>query len=363
MPSVHVELGENSYPIIVEQGILSQVGELIRPKTKSDKVIVIADGFVSKQYGTLVLESLSNVGFDSRIIDVPPGEAQKSMEWFARLHDQLIAHRVDRVSTLITLGGGVVCDLGGFVAATHLRGIPYIQIPTTLLAQVDASIGGKTAVNHPKGKNLIGAFYQPKMVLIDVEILQTLPSRDMRAGLIEVIKAGVIMDAPLFDQVENNLDAILTLDATVLIDVIAKSCADKAYVVENDEKENGLREILNYGHTFGHALEALTDYDTYRHGEAVAIGMNCAAQLAVSLDMMEAADWKRQRTLLQRAKLPLQFPPDISPEKIIETMYLDKKTKRGKLRLILPTRIGEVIVRNDVVEPQIAEAISQCTKN
>ena len=363
MPTVHVELGEHSYPIIVEQGILSQVGELIRPKTKSDKVIVIADRFVSKQYGALVLESLSNAGFDSRIIDIPPGEAQKSMEWFARLHDQLIAHRVDRVSTLITLGGGVVCDLGGFVAATHLRGIPYIQIPTTLLAQVDASIGGKTAVNHPQGKNLIGAFYQPKMVLIDVEILQTLSPRDMRAGLIEVIKAGVIMDAALFDQVENNLDAILTLDASVLIDVIAKSCADKAYVVANDEKESGLREILNYGHTFGHALEALTDYETYRHGEAVAIGMNCAAQIAVSLDMMDATDWKRQRALLQRAELPIQFPPDISPEKIIETMYLDKKTKRGKLRLILPTRIGEVIIRNDVAEPQIAEAISQCTKN
>lgn len=363
MPSVHVELGENSYPIIVEQGILSQVGELIRPKTKSEKVIVIADGFVSKQYGEPVLESLSNAGFDSRIIDVPSGEAQKSIEEFARLHDQLISHRVDRVSTLITFGGGVVCDLGGFVAATHLRGVPYIQIPTTLLAQVDASIGGKTAVNHPQGKNLIGAFYQPKMVLIDVELLQTLPSRDMRAGLIEVIKAGVIMDAPLFDLVESNLDAILNLDATVLIDVIAKSCADKAYVVANDEKESGLREILNYGHTFGHALEALTDYDTYRHGEAVAIGMNCAAQLAVSLDMMAAADWKRQRALLHRAELPVQFPSDISPEKIIQTMYLDKKTKRGRLRLILPTRIGEVVVCDDVGEAGIAEAISRCIKN
>lgn len=360
MPSIDVELGENSYSIIVDYHILNRVGELLKAKAKSSKVIVIADTFVSKHYGEIVSDSLSDAGFDSRIVDVPPGDEQKSMEWFARLHDQLVDHRMDRVSTLITFGGGVVGDLGGFVAATYMRGIDYAQIPTTLLAQVDASVGGKTAINHAKGKNLIGAFYQPKFVLIDVALLQTLPRRDIRAGLIEVIKHGVIMDAPLFDQIEANLDAILNLERAILIDVISRSCEDKAKIVANDERESGVRETLNYGHTFGHALEALTGYNTYRHGEAVAIGMNCAAQLAINLGMMDSADGTRQRKLLKRAELPVHFPPQISPEKLIEKMYLDKKTKRERLRLILPVRIGEVVLREDVQQSRVAEAISQC---
>ena len=362
MPSINVELGENSYPIIVDRQVLNRIGDLLRAKAKSSKVIVIADAFVSKYYGKIVSDSLSDAGFDWRIVDVPPGDEQKSIEWFARLHDQLVDHRMDRVSTLITFGGGVVGDLGGFVAATYMRGIDYVQIPTTLLAQVDASVGGKTAINHPKGKNLIGAFYQPKFVLIDVALLQTLPPRDIRAGLIEVIKHGVIMDAPLFDQIEANLDALLNLDEEVLIDVISKSCEDKAKIVANDERESGVRETLNYGHTFGHALEALTDYNTYRHGEAVAIGMNCAAQLAINLGMMDAADGARQSKLLKRANLPVHFPSQISPDRLIEKMYLDKKTKHETLRLILPVRIGEAALREDVEQSRVAEAISQCVQ-
>ena len=362
MPSIHVELGENSYPIIVDRGILNQLGEVIKPKTKSSKVLVIADAFVSQHYAQTVLDSLSSAGFDSRIVEVPAGEEHKSLEWFTRLHDQLIDHRLDRASTLIALGGGVIGDLAGFVAATYMRGIAYIQVPTTLLAQVDASVGGKTAINHPKGKNLIGAFHQPQLVLIDVTTLQTLPPRDIRSGLVEIIKHGVIMDAPLFDQIEANLEAILDLEATILIDVIARSCEDKARVVASDEKESGLRETLNYGHTFGHALEALTDYNTYRHGEAVAIGMHCAARLAVNLGMLDKTDWERQRDLLERAELPVHFPPKIQPEMLIDTMYLDKKAKGGRLQLILPTRIGEVVIRDDVDEAKIATAIAQCVK-
>lgn len=360
MPSIHVELDENSYPIFIEQGHLGQIGELLKPKAKSPKVVVVADAVVSKHYSGTVSESLSNAGFDFRIVEVPAGEEYKSLTEFARLHDELINHRMYRASTLLALGGGAIGDLAGFVAATFMRGIAWVQVPTTLLAQVDASVGGKTAINHPKGKNLIGAFHQPEFVLIDVKTLETLPPREIRSGLVEIIKYGMIMDTPLFDQIESNLDAILDLDVSILVDVIARSCTNKAYVVGKDEKESGLREILNYGHTFGHALEALTDYDAYRHGEAVAIGMNCAAQLAANVGMLDSADWERQRNLLQHAGLPGNFSSEITPEQLLEKMYLDKKTKGGKLRLVLPTQIGEVVVRDDIDEAAITAAISQC---
>ena len=360
MPSIRVELGENSYPIIVDQGILGETGELLRAQTRSEKVIVIADAFVSRQYGCEVLKSLSDAGFDSQIAEVPSGEEHKSLEWFGRLHNQLISHRLDRTSTLVALGGGVIGDLAGFVASTYMRGISYVQIPTTLQAQVDASVGGKTAINHPKGKNLIGTFYQPKLVLIDVATLKTLSFRDVRAGFIEVIKHGVIMDVPLFNQIEENLDAILNLDAEILISVIVRSCADKAEVVGSDEKENRLRMTLNYGHTFGHALETVTDYNVYRHGEAVAIGMNCAAQLACNLGMLPLVDMKRQQELIRRAGLPTSFPPEVRPDTLINAMYLDKKAKSGKLNLVLPTRIGEVNIRDDVNDLDVFHAISQC---
>ena len=363
MPSIRVELGENSYPIIVDQKILNRAGELLRSQAKSEKVIVVADAYVSCRYGDEVLKGLSDAGFDSRITEVPSGEEHKSLEWFGKLHDQLVSHRMDRTSTLIALGGGVIGDLAGFVASTYMRGISYVQIPTTLQAQVDASVGGKTGINHPKGKNLIGAFYQPKLVLIDVATLRTLPARDVRAGFIEVIKHGVIMDVPLFDQIEENLDAILNLDAEILIDVIARSCVDKAEVVANDEKESRLRMTLNYGHTFGHALEALTDYNVFRHGEAVAVGMNCAAQLACNLGMLPPVDMKRQKKLIRRAGLPTSFPPEVRPDALLDAMYLDKKTKGGKLNLVLPTRIGEVDIRDDVDDSEVLYAISQCMKD
>ena len=293
-------------------------------------------------------------------IEVPTGEENKSLAQFSHIQDSLVAHQLDRGSTLIALGGGVIGDLAGFAAAVYMRGIPYVQIPTTLQAQVDASVGGKTAINHPKGKNLIGAFHQPKLVLIDVDTLKTLPQRDIRSGLIEVIKMGVIRDESLFERVEENLDAILKLDDTVLTEIISQACINKAEIVAKDEKESGLRMVLNYGHTFGHALEALTHYNRYRHGEAVSIGMNCAAQLAVNLGMFSETDFQRQHTLLKRAKLPIAFPPDLTPEALCNAMYLDKRTLGGKLRLILPTRIGEVVIRDDVDDRHVLEVISQC---
>ncbi len=359
MKTLRVELGDNSYPIVVGAGFLDRIGEMLTPHIKSDKVLIVSDAFVKAHYMPVVQQNLENAGLDVGTIEVPSGEESKSLTQFSRIQDSLVENQLDRGSTLIAFGGGVIGDLGGFSAAVYMRGIPFVQIPTTLQAQVDASVGGKTAINHPKGKNLIGAFHQPKLVLIDVDTLETLPQRDIRAGLIEVIKMGVIRDQTLFEMVEENLDAILNLDSATLIEMISCACINKAEIVAKDEKESGLRMVLNYGHTFGHALEALTHYNRYRHGEAVSIGMNCAAQLATNLGMFSEADFQRQRALLARAKLPLAFPPDLNPEALCDAMYLDKKTLGGKLRLILPTRIGEVVVRDDVDDRHVLEAISQ----
>lgn len=358
--TLRVELGDNSYPLIVGTGLLNRVGELLTPHTKSNKILIVSDTFVKASYMSVVLKSLESTGLDVSTVEVPVGEESKSLTQFSRIQDSLVAHQLDRGSTLIALGGGVIGDLAGFAAAVYMRGIPYVQIPTTLQAQVDASVGGKTAINHPKGKNLIGAFHQPKLVLIDVDTLSTLPERDLRSGLIEVIKMGVIRDESLFEMVEENLDAILNLDDIVLTEIISQACINKAEIVAKDEKESGLRMVLNYGHTFGHALEALTHYNRYRHGEAVSIGMNCAAQLAVNLGMFSDTDFQRQCALLKRAKLPIAFPPDLTVEALCDAMYLDKKTLGGKLRLILPTRIGEVVIRDDIDDRHILEAISQC---
>ena len=358
--TLRVELGDNSYPLVVGTGLLNRVGELLTPHTKSNKVLIVSDTFLKARYMPVVVKGLEDAGLDIHTIEVPAGEENKSLTQFSHIQDSLVAHQLDRGSTLIALGGGVIGDLAGFAAAVYMRGIPYVQIPTTLQAQVDASVGGKTAINHPKGKNLIGAFHQPKLVLIDVDTLKTLPQRDIRSGLIEVIKMGVIRDEPLFEMVEENLDAILNLEDATLIDMISSACVNKAEIVAKDEKESGLRMVLNYGHTFGHALEAVTHYNRYRHGEAVSIGMNCAAQLAVNLGMFSETDFQRQHTLLKRAKLPIAFPPDLTPEALYDAMYLDKKTLGGKLRLILPTRIGEVVIRDDVDDRHVLEAILQC---
>jgi len=358
--TLRVELGANSYPIVVGARLLEKVGQLLMSHATSKKVLIVSDTFVTTCYMPLVRSCLEDTGFDVSTIEVPAGEASKSLAEFSRIQDSLIAHRLDRGSTLIALGGGVVGDLAGFAAAAYLRGIPYVQIPTTLQAQVDASVGGKTAINHPRGKNLIGAFHQPKLVIIDVETLKTLPRRDVCSGLIEVIKMGVIRDKSLFERVEDNLEAILNLDPTLLIEMISQACVNKAKVVAEAEKEGGVRRGLNYGHTFGHALEAVTHYSRYRHGEAVAIGMNCAAQLAVNLGMFAETDFQRQRRLLTRAKLPITFPTDLTAEMLYNAMFLDKKVLGGKLHLILPTCIGEVVIRSDIDKQHVLEAISHC---
>ncbi|RKU28857.1 3-dehydroquinate synthase [Candidatus Poribacteria bacterium] len=357
---LRLELKDHSYPIYVGKDILSHIGEYLLQKLKPSKVLVVSDESIVQLYTPIVTGSLVEQGLDVYSIDIPSGEESKSLEQFSRIQDSLIEKQFDRSSIVIALGGGVVGDLTGFAAAVYMRGIPFVQIPTTLQAQVDASVGGKTAINHQKGKNLIGAFHQPKLVLIDVNTLESLPKPDIRAGLIEVIKMGVIRDEPLFQLVEETLDGIIDLDERVLIEMISQACAGKADIVAKDEKESSLRMVLNYGHTFGHALEAVTEYKKYRHGEAVSIGMNCAARLAANLKIFSESDFQRQNRLLRDAKLPVTFPQEHSHEEIYAAMYHDKKVIDGSLRLILPIEIGNVVIRDDIPETKVKEAIIQC---
>ena len=363
--TVSVDLGDDSYPIRVGKGLISQIGGMITKQIDSpSKVAIIADTKVAKLFGDQMVKGLKPVVNSPIWITVPAGDQNKSIEWFMRVQDALIEHQLDRQSVIVAFGGGVIGDLAGFVASTYMRGIRWIQVPTTLLAQVDASVGGKTAINHSRGKNLIGSFHQPKLVLIDVETLDSLPEREVRCGLVEIIKHGVIMDESLFELVEQNLSDLLSLKTDILIEAIAQSCRDKAWVVENDEKERNLRATLNYGHTFGHAIETLADYHQCRHGEAVAIGMNCAAQLSVNLKLLQPTDLVRQNRLLQAVGLPLNLSDlslgSISADDLLQTMHLDKKSSRGTLKLVLAQKIGQAKIHQDISNSEIMKAIEMC---
>lgn len=356
---VEINLGVNSYPIYIGNKNLSALGRLLIESGLTHKNSVISNPTVNRHYGEIVEDSLRQSGISAEIVEVPEGEEHKSYESAYRLYGIMIDHKIDRTSAVISLGGGVIGDLAGFVAATYMRGISFVQIPTTLLAQVDASIGGKVAINHPKGKNLIGAFYQPKFVLIDLSTLDTLPMRDIRSGMVELIKHGMIMDRPLFEKIESEVHKILKLDTDLMIELVAQSCRDKGEIVQKDEKESGIRAILNYGHTFAHAIEALTDYKEYRHGEAVSIGIVCAGRLAVDMGLLDKEEHKRQLDLLNAIGLPTKFP-FLAPQRVLETMYLDKKVRGGKLRFVLQKSIGEVIITDEVLDEQVISSIKQC---
>ncbi|MDR4498314.1 MAG: 3-dehydroquinate synthase [Candidatus Scalindua sp.] len=343
MKSIHVNLDKYSYQVFIEKGILKQVGKLTSQIINPGKAVIVTDKTVEALYAKIVLHSLSETNFDVKLVSIDPGEEQKSISTAEILYETLFNHKVDRKSVIFALGGGVIGDLTGFVAATFMRGIPFIQIPTTLLSQVDSSVGGKVAVNHLRGKNMIGCFYQPKAVFIDTDTLHTLPKEEMVAGMVEVIKYGMIRDAAFFEYLEKHLPEILELDDTTLEEIIYNSCWNKAQIVEIDEKEEGIRAILNYGHTIGHALEALTSYKKYRHGEAVAIGMIYATKIAIAMNLTDDTVLKRQETLLNRLGLSLSYNT-LNPHDIVRTLYQDKKTIGGKLRLVLPTKIGNVIV-------------------
>ena len=347
--TVHVGLAERSYDIHIGSDNLPTVGELVAGLEDVTHAILITDSNVRELYGETARKSLSSANLQVDIMTVPAGESSKSTGIAEELWKQLLSLGADRKSVIVALGGGVVGDLAGFVAATYGRGIRFVQIPTTLLATVDSSVGGKVGINLPGAKNMVGAFWQPQSVLIDVNVLQSLPARDYHAGLAEVVKYGVIQDEGFFSRLENNVGLILDRDPEFMRDVIARCCELKAYVVENDERETtGLRAILNYGHTFCHAIEACTGYGTYMHGEAVAIGMLCASRLAESLNRITAEDTARQRDLLEQLTLPIDLPADFEREPMVEAMKKDKKAEHGKIRFILPSRIGHVELVDDV---------------
>src|SRR5213594_4473664 len=340
---IRVDLGERSYEVLVHEGLLDQVGEFLAPFKLGPETIVVTNPVIKRHYGARVVRSLKAVGLKPTVLALPDGERTKSLRWVAWVLNELLRRRYERKTWLVALGGGVIGDMAGFAASVYLRGIPFVQVPTTLVAQVDASIGGKTGVNHRLGKNLIGCFYQPKLVLIDPDVLRTLPQREYRAGLAEVIKYGVIADAEFFEFLERDMDQILKLETAALHRVIRTSCAIKSAVVSKDEREGDRRRILNFGHTVGHALETLTGYRRYKHGEAVAIGMVAAAGLASRLGLAGKVVVGRIRNLVQGAGLPADIPAH-STTALIHAMRQDKKVKDRRIHFVLPTQIGKVTV-------------------
>ncbi|MSQ59821.1 MAG: 3-dehydroquinate synthase [Betaproteobacteria bacterium] len=344
MRTIQVDLGERAYPILVGEDLLA--GDYVRRHLPQPRVAIVTNPTVERLYFDALAQPLQAQGVDVLKIVVPDGEAYKTWETLNLVFDQLIAHRCERKTTLVALGGGVIGDITGFAAASYQRGVPFIQIPTTLLAQVDSSVGGKTGINHPRGKNMIGAFYQPRLVLADTATLATLPEREMKAGLAEVIKYGLIWDARFFSWLEDNLGALLAKDRIALEHAITRSCEIKAEVVRQDEREAGIRAILNLGHTFGHAMEAGLGFGHWLHGEAVAAGMVMAARLSRAMGDLADADLDRILGILRRAGLPVAGPA-LGVPRYLELMGMDKKVEAGKLRLVLYKGIGAAHVSGD----------------
>lgn len=355
--SVRVNLGPRSYDIVIGSGTLAQAAEFILARGAVSHAVVITDENVEEPHAHAVAGSLTERDISVDAIVVEPGEGSKSIETADALWEGLLEIGADRKSIVVAVGGGVIGDLAGFIAATYARGLRFFQVPTTLLAQVDSSVGGKVGINLPEAKNMVGAFLQPQGVLIDPTVLATLPEREYRAGLGEVVKYGVILDADLFEQLERQADALLLRDPAVLADVIARCCRLKADVVEQDEREEtGLRAVLNYGHTFGHAFEALTGYERLLHGEAVAIGMLCASRLAERLGRIGGEVTRRQAALIEALGLPSHAPP-LAAEEVLASMMHDKKVEHGQLRFVLPSCIGHVDLVADVPESAVRGAL------
>jgi 3-dehydroquinate synthase len=359
MPTVHVNLGPRSYDIQIGSGNLQDAVKFCDAEQDDAHVVVITDSNVDELYSEPISNALQEAGAQIDVLIVEAGEQSKCSDVAADLWEQLLDQGADRKTVVVALGGGVVGDLAGFVAATFTRGLRFVQIPTTLLAQVDSSAGGKVGINLPGGKNMVGAFWQPRGVLIDVAVLKSLPEREFRAGLAEVVKYGVIQDADFFAYLEANVAKVNARDPAVLAHIVERCCRLKADVVEQDEREEtGLRTILNYGHTFCHAFEAATGYEKLLHGEGVAIGMMCAARLAERLGRVDAKFVERQMKLLSALKLPLDVP-DVDRDELVQLMYRDKKVERGKLRFVLPTRMGHVELVRDVATDDVVAAMNE----
>jgi len=357
MKIVEVKLEERTYPIYVGVS-LTHLGDTLSEKDITGKVLIITNTTVDKLYGEMVIESLKSVGLETTITEIPDGEKYKTLETVNSLYQVCMDNKLERSSLIVALGGGVVGDIAGFVAATYMRGIPFIQVPTTLLSMVDSSVGGKVGVNHPKSKNMIGAFYQPILVYTDISTLKTLPEREYNAGLAEAIKYGVIRDKKYFTVLERDLIKIKSLNLERVEYTVWRACQLKKWVVELDEKEQGLRAILNFGHTIGHAIEAVTNYKTYLHGEAVSIGMVSAAKIAFEIGLLDEMWMRRIEKILTRAGLPIKH--SLSVNKIMENLIFDKKVADGKIRFVLPNgRPGRTIIKDDIPDEIIKKVLEE----
>ncbi len=357
MQTLTVDLGERSYPIHIGGGLLDHA-DLIVPHLAQPRAAIVTNTTVGPLYLDRLKKTLEGAGVQVIPIVLPDGEVYKTWETLNLIFDALLSNRAERKTTLIALGGGVIGDLTGFAAASYQRGVPFIQVPTTLLAQVDSSVGGKTGINHPLGKNMIGAFYQPQLVLADTDTLNTLPERELSAGLAEVIKYGLIRDLPFLDWLEANMDRLVARDAETLSYAIYHSCRNKAEVVAADERESGVRALLNLGHTFGHAIEAGMGYGNWLHGEAVAAGTLLAADLSRRMGLIAAADVARIETLFQRAKLPT-VAPKLGAEAYLNYMGVDKKVEAGKMRFVLFKRVGEAFVTGDAPPDLLRQTLTE----
>lgn len=359
MQKLTVELGDQrDYPIYIGSGLLGDANHLI-PHIQGRQVCIVTNTTIAPLYLDKVKALLAN-DYQIDVVILPDGEQYKQLDTINQIYDCLLKGRHNRTTTLIALGGGVVGDMTGFAAATYQRGVNFIQIPTTLLAQVDSSVGGKTGVNHPLGKNMVGAFHQPEVVIIDIDVLQTLPNRELSAGIAEIIKYGLINDTEFYSWLESNIASLMSLDAAITSAAILKSCQSKARVVSADEKESGLRATLNFGHTFAHAIEAAQGYGQWLHGEAVATGMLIALDLSVRMGWVDKKEVARLRYLLETANLPVTVPENMTERQFLDIMAVDKKVLNGKLRLVLLKSVGCAIVTEEAPQEKISQSILAC---
>lgn len=363
--TIKVDLKNNrGYPIIIEPGALDTLGPELSKYQCGKKTLIITHPEINTHYGRVAYQSLTDTGFETQIIEIPSGEESKTLAMISKLIDTLIAQKLERNDTIIALGGGVIGDLTGFAAAIYLRGINLVQVPTSLLAQVDAAIGGKTGVNHNQGKNLIGSFHQPKFVLIDPTVLKTLDKRELLSGLAEVVKYAIIRDKPLFWFIEQHIDEIITLNPIAHPEtwnhLIERSAENKAEIVSQDETEKNIRETLNLGHTTGHAIETAATYGTYKHGEAIAMGTKVAAEIATARNLLDTSDKVRIIDLLTKLGFTHTIPQSLIPE-ILTHLHTDKKIKSGELRFILPTEIADTKTITGITEEEVKSALSIIT--
>ena len=358
MATVKVPLDDRSYQIRIDPRLLGQTGKLCSRLKLGLRCVIITDENVGPLYARAMQASLEEAGFNAEIVTLPAGEKAKDLKIINEVYDRLTELRIERKSFVVALGGGVVGDAAGFIAATYLRGIPFVQVPTTLLAQVDSSVGGKVGVNLKAGKNLVGAFYQPQIVLCDLDTLKTLPEREFRAGMAEVIKYGIIYDAGLFRQLEKEMPRLLLREPELLARVVARCCEIKAEVVGQDEKESGLRAILNFGHTIGHAIEAVSGYGKYLHGEAISIGQVLEAEISRHVLGLAESDVKRIRDLFTAAGLPTKIKLGTNREKFFDAMAVDKKSSGGEVKFVLAEKIGRVQFGQKVAREQIAAVLA-----